>query len=164
MKGKMDLDVPGLGAECSKLVSIGPVVRETDQRPHAESESGMLSAAPGGAPEGELIDQQLWGALATLRERGLAKKAIARQLGLDVKTVRRWWDRTWKAQQRRPRGRVLDRWAAFLRAPAPEVGFNSVGLCRELVGLGERCCALSAAKYIAAWRAALRPAEATVFD
>jgi len=128
----------------------------------AEPDSGMLSVAPGGAPEGELIDQQLWGALATLRERGLAKKAIARQLGLDVKTVRRWWDRTWKAQQRRPRGRVLDRWAAFLRARAPEVGFNSVVLCRELVGLGERCCASTVAKYIAPWRAALRPAEATV--
>jgi transposase len=128
----------------------------------AEPESRMLSAAPGGAPEGELIDQRLWAALAALRERGLAKKAIARQLGLDVKTVRKWWGRTWKAQQRRPRGRVLDRWSAFLRARAPEVGFNSVVLCRELAGLGLRCCASTVAKYIAPWRAALRPAEATV--
>ena len=128
----------------------------------AESESAMLSVAPGGAPEGELIDQRLWGAIAALRELGLAKKAIARELGLDVKTVRKWWSRTWQPQERRPRGRLLDRWAAFLRARAPEVGFNSVVLCRELAELGQRCCASSVAKYIAPWRAALRMTEPTV--
>lgn len=127
-----------------------------------ETRSEMLSAAPGGAPEGELIEQRLWGAIAALRERGVAKKAIARDLGLDVKTVRKWWDRTWKAQERRRRGRVLDRWAAFLRARAPEVGFNSVVLCRELAELGQRCCASTVAKYIAPWRAALRSVEPTV--
>ncbi len=50
--------------------------------------SGTLSAAPGGAQEGELVDERMWGVIAALRERGVAKKAIARQLGLDVKTVR----------------------------------------------------------------------------
>jgi transposase len=124
--------------------------------------TGMLPAAPGGALGGDLVDERLWGAIAALRERGAAKKAIARQLGLDVKTVRKWWDRTWKAQERRRRGRRLDRWAAFLRARAPEVGYNSVVLCRELAGLGEGCCASTVAKYIAAWRAAQRPEEPTV--
>jgi len=59
-------------------------------------------------------------------------------------------------------GRLLARWEAFLRARAPEVGFNSVVLCRELAELGQRCCTSTVAKHIAPWRAALRPAEATV--
>jgi transposase len=142
-------------AECLQEDSGGPGFR-------AESGSGMLSAAPGGALEGEVIDQQLWGAIAALRERGLAKKAIARKLGLDIKTVRKWWSRTWKAQERQLRGRLLDRWTAFLRARAPEVGFNSVVLCRELTELGERCCVSTVAKYIAPWRAALRKVEPTI--
>jgi hypothetical protein len=140
-----------VGGEC---IPKGVGVPESCQGLRAESASEMLSVAPGGALEGELIDQRLWGAIAALRERGLAKKAIARELGLDVKTVRKWWSRTWKPQERRARGRLLDRWAAFLRARAPEVGFNSLVLCRELAELGQRCCASSVAKYIAPWRAA----------
>src|SRR5215831_14831780 len=64
-------------------------------------ESEMLSAAPEGALEGELVDQRVWGAIASLRERGMAKKAVARELGLDIKTVRTWWQRPWEAQRRR---------------------------------------------------------------
>ena len=79
----------------------------------------MLSEAPGGAVEGELVDERLWAAIAALRERGVSRKAIARQLGLDIKTVRKWWGRSsWQAQQRRPRGRLLKGWEAFLRARA----------------------------------------------
>src|SRR5688572_29723304 len=90
----------------------------------SESSSEMLSVAPGGAAEGELISQGTWGAIAALRERGLSKKAIARELGLDIKTVRKWWHQAWSAQRRRARGRRLERWEGFLRARAPEVGFN----------------------------------------
>ena len=145
--------------ECVHQHSGGPVCHPGFR---GESASGMLSAAPGGAPEGEVIDQQLWGAIAALRERGLAKKAIARELGLDVKTVRKWWSRSWKVQERPPRGRLLEGWVAFLRARAPEVGFNSAVLCRELAGLGQRCCVSTVVKYIAPWRAALRKVEPTV--
>jgi transposase len=142
------------------LQACGMHVGDEGEIPDRRSE--MLSAAPGGVLEGDVVDQQVWGAIAALRERGMAKKAIARELGLDIKTVRAWWNRPWKAQTRRRRGRLLDRWEAFLRARAPEVGFNSVVLCRELEGLGLRCDVSTVVKYIASWRAALRPVEPTV--
>ncbi len=144
----------------SALVPAAAARADVAAEPGAVSD--MLSAAPGGVQEGELVDERLWGAIAALRERGMAKKAIARQLGLDVKTVRKWWQRTWQAQQRRQRGRLLDRWEAFLRARAPEVGFNSVVLSRELARLGQRCCASTVSKYIAPWRAEQRAVEPTV--
>jgi hypothetical protein len=53
-----------------KVRGIGKLLAGRSPGLRAEPDSGMLSAAPGGAPEGELIDQQLWGAVATLRERG----------------------------------------------------------------------------------------------
>ncbi len=143
-------------------VPAAEVHAEQEPAPLPAPESDMLSAAPGGAQEGELVDEGMWGAIAALRERGVAKKAIARQLGLDVKTVRKWWARVWQVQHRRRRGRVLDRWVPFLRVRAPEVGFNSVVLSRELAHLGQRCSASTVAKYIASWRAAQRPAESTV--
>lgn len=127
-----------------------------------EESSKKLCAAPGGAPEGELISQSMWGAIAALRERGVSKKAVARQLGLDIKTVRKWWGRPWHAQTRRRRGRALARWEAFLRARAPEVGFNGAVLHRELSALGETCCYATVAKYIAPWRESLRGPEPTV--
>jgi hypothetical protein len=102
-----------------------------------ERTSEMLPVAPGGAGEGELIGERLWSAIEVLREKGLLRKAIARDLGLDIKTVRRWWPRSWRPQERPPRGRRLDRWRAFLRARAPEVGFNAAVLQRELAELGQ---------------------------
>jgi hypothetical protein len=55
-----------------------------------ERSSEMLPVAPGGATEGELIGERLWSAIEVLREQGLSKKAIARDLRLDIKTVRKW--------------------------------------------------------------------------
>ncbi len=124
-------------------VPAAEVHAEQEPAPLPAPESDMLSAAPGGAQEGELVDEGMWGAIAALRERGVAKKAIARQLGLDVKTVRKWWARVWQVQHRRRRGRVLDRWVPFLRVRAPEVGFSSVVLSRELAHLGQRCSLLA---------------------
>jgi transposase len=114
--------------------------------------SPSLTAAPAGAAEGEVINQNVYGAVRTLAEQGAPKKAIARQLGLDVKTVRKWLRKTWRPQQRRPRGRFLDRWREFLQARAPEVGFNAVVLTRELTGLGYAGGYSALAKYIAPWR------------
>src|ERR1700694_4367264 len=115
-----------------------------------ERNSEMLPVAPGGAAEGELIGERLWSAIEVLREQGLSKKAIARDLRLDIKTVRKWWARSWRPQERSPRGRRLDRWEPFLRARAPEVSFNAAVLQRELAELGEVCSYRAVAHYIAA--------------
>src|SRR3989442_15986994 len=100
--------------------------------------SPSLSAAPVGAAEGEVINQNVYGAVRTLAEQGAPKKAIARQLGLDVKTVRKWLRRTWAPERRRARGRLLDRWREVLRAGAPGGGFNAGVLARGMGGLGYR--------------------------
>jgi transposase len=126
---------------------------ETEQRPE------MLSVAPSGATEAELIDERSWGAVRSLWERGVAKKAISRQLGLDLKTVRKWCRQAWSPQKRRRRGRVLDAWEPFLRARAPEVGFNAMVLHRELARLGYEGSYAALAKYVSPWREAWRGVE-----
>ena len=62
--------------------------------------SEKLSLAPGGAGEGELISQSTWGAVRDLWGRGMSKKAIARELSVDIKTVRKWCIKAWVAQKR----------------------------------------------------------------
>ena len=114
--------------------------------------SPSLTAAPAGAAEGAVINQNVYGAVRALAEQGAPKKAIARQLGLDVKTVRKWMKRSWAPQRRRARGRELDRWREFLQARAPEVGFNAVVLSREMTALGYRGGYWALLKYIAPWR------------
>jgi transposase len=121
-----------------------------------EMRSEMLSATPGGATEEELISEKLGAAIEALRERGMGKKAMARELGLDIKTVRKWCRQSWRPQTRRPRGRRLAPWEAFLRARAPEVGFNAAVLHRELVELGVSCSHRAVAFYISPWRAEWR--------
>ncbi len=121
-----------------------------------DERSLSLTPAPEGAGEGEVINQNVYGAIRALAEQGVPKKGIARQLGLDIKTVRTWLKRTWRPQTRRRRGRQLDAWREFLQARAPEVGFNAVVLTRELVAKGYPGGYSALAKYIAAWRRAWR--------
>ena len=68
-----------------------------------EQRSPILDAVPTGAAEGELITQNAYGAVRTLAEQGVPKKAIARQLDLDIKTVRKWLRRSWAPGKRRAR-------------------------------------------------------------
>ncbi len=112
----------------------------------------MLAVAPEGATEGPLIEERVWGAVRTLRERGLSRKEIGRQLDLDIKTVRKWLRQTWAPQRRPGRGRVLDRWEAFLRGRAPEVGFNAAVLFRELKDQGYMGSYPSLSRYLRRWR------------
>jgi hypothetical protein len=53
----------------------------------SESEVGMLAVVPEGAAEEPVIEESVWGAVRALRERGSSKRAITRELGLDIKTV-----------------------------------------------------------------------------
>lgn len=126
----------------------------------AAAGSAMLPAAPGGAPEEALIGETVWGAIQALKERGRSKKQVARELELDVKTVRKWWKRTWRPQRRAKRVRVLDAHRPFLVGRAPEVGFNAVVLHRELAALGYEGSYSAVLKYVQPLRAAWRPEEA----
>jgi transposase len=128
----------------------------------AEAAAGsvMLPVAPGGAPEESLIPETVWGAVHALKERGMAKKQVARELGLDVKTVRKWWKRSWRPQRRAKRVRRVDRFETFVAGRAPEVGFNAVVLHRELVAQGYEGSYSALVKYLQPLRAAWRPEEA----
>jgi transposase len=121
-----------------------------------EQRSPILDAVPTGAAEGELITQNRYGAVRTLAEQGVSKKAIARQLDLDIKTVRKWLRRSWAPGKRRSRGRLLDEWREFLQLRAPEVGFNAVVLMRELGPKGYDGSYSAILKYVAPWRSAWR--------
>ena len=86
-----------------------------------DSEGGieMLSVAPEGATEEPLIEESVWGAVRALRERVLSKRAIDRELDLDIKTVRKWLQQKWEPQRRPGRSRELDRWESFMGGRAP---------------------------------------------
>jgi transposase len=92
----------------------------------------ILSSTASGVEEGSVINQTLWGAIQALGERGFSKSAIARELGIDIKTVRKWLSTAWEPQRRRPRSQPLTAFEPFLRARAPEVDFNATVLLREL--------------------------------
>jgi transposase len=111
--------------------------------------------------EASVIEESQWGAIRALRQQGMAKKAIARQLGLDIKTVRKWLREPWRPQHRRKRGQALDRWRRFLKGRCPEVAFNARVLYRELQSLGYTGSYPSVVRYIRPWREAWR-AEAAV--
>ena len=85
----------------------------------------------------------------------MSKKAIARQLGLHVQSVRKWVKRSW-APQKRARRRQLDRFREFMRGRAAEVGFNAVVLTRELEALGYKGSYAAVVKYIGPWRKQFR--------
>ncbi|HEX7180684.1 MAG TPA: IS21 family transposase [Thermoanaerobaculia bacterium] len=119
----------------------------------------MLAVAPEGAPEEPLIEESVWGAVRALRERGLSKKEIGRQLDLDIKTVRKWLRQKWEPQRRPGRGRALDRWEGVLRERAPEVGFNAAVLYRELKAQGYEGSYPSLVRYLRPWREEHRSAE-----
>jgi transcriptional regulator with XRE-family HTH domain len=53
---------------------------------------------PESTTEEPLIGESVWGAVRALRERGLSKREIGRQLDLDIKTVRKWLRQQWEPQ------------------------------------------------------------------
>lgn len=96
--------------------------------------------------------------------RGEAVVAIARALAIDPKTVRAWRARgSWLPRTPRPRRSMLDRFAAWLTARAPEVEYNCVVLLRELRGEGYRGGLNQVHRFVRPLRlAARRLASATV--
>jgi Homeodomain-like domain len=70
------------------------------------------------------------------KERGEGIKRIARELGVDRKTVRRWLKvGGWQRRRSGPRRRPIDQFTEFIAQRGPEVGWNGVVLHRELAGL-----------------------------
>ena len=82
----------------------------------------MLDAVPRGTVEEDLIGQGTAAAIREMRLRGKSKKAIARELDLDIKTVRKWSSEEWKPQRRKSRGEELAAYAEVYGLAADERG------------------------------------------
>lgn len=91
--------------------------------------------------EGPMVSQEQWGAIRSLSERGMARKAIARQLGIDVRTVRRYLRRGGRAPYCRSKpvleARERDH-GKYLRQRAPAVQWVAQVLFQEVRARGFR--------------------------
>jgi len=90
-----------------------------------------------GAAEERMLGADLVREVVARKERGEGVKRIARELGVDRKTVKRWLRvGSWQPRRSRHRPRPIERFTEFIEQRGPEVGWNGVVLQRELVGLG----------------------------
>lgn len=122
----------------------------------------MLAAVPEGTVEEELIGQGTAAAIREMRLRGKSKKAIARELDLDIKTVRKWSREEWKPQRRRAREEELSEYEEVIAKRFAEVGYNAEVLYRELQEGGYEGSARSVRRYVEGQREAARPEVATM--
>jgi transposase len=92
--------------------------------------------------------------------RGEGVKTIARTLGVDRKTVKRWRRLgQWHPRPGRARPSGLDPYRDRLRQRGPEVGWNAVVLHRELQGQGFAGSVQQVRRAIRPWRAEARWAQ-----
>src|SRR5215472_11965667 len=90
-----------------------------------------------GSAEEQMLRGDLVREIIARKERGEGIKRIARALGVDRKTVKRWLRLGgWQPRRSQPRRRVIDQFTEFIAQRGPEVGWNGVVLHRELMGLG----------------------------
>lgn len=86
--------------------------------------------------EGLMLKEDAVREIISRLERGEKVKAVARELGVDRKTIKRWRRAGgWRAQ-RRKRARKVDAFREFIERRGIEVGWNAVVLHRELTQLG----------------------------
>lgn len=101
-----------------------------------------------------MITQDQWGAIQTLVAQGHKKKAIARMLGIGVKTVRRRLAQGgWKPYERRSKLVALDPYRAHLMIRMPQVLYNAKILLQELRELGYKGCYETVKRFVRPHRA-----------
>jgi len=109
--------------------------------------------------EGSMLREDAVREILSRLERGEKIKAIARGLGVDRKTVKRWRRIGGWRPQRRERPRKIDWFAKFVRHRGPEVGWNAVVLHRELLMLGFSGSYQQVQRFVKPFRAERRWAE-----
>lgn len=126
-----------------------------------EERADILSTTAHSVAEGELVDEGMAEAIRRMRARGMAKKAIARELGLDIKTVRKWATTGWKPQRRERKRPELAKYDEWIRKRFPEVGYSAKVLHRELGELGYEGSYVTVQRYVRPLRTAAQPEVAT---
>lgn len=102
---------------------------------------------PAGSVEGTMVQEEVVREILARLERGERVKRIARELGVDKKTVKRWRHLGgWRAQRRRRR-QQLEPFRDLITRRGPEVGWNAAVLHRELVTLGSASGSVSERRY-----------------
>ena len=96
---------------------------------------GVAATVSGGTrdTEGDVIGQTQWQAIREAKAEGKTVSAIAREMGLDRKTVRSaLHSEHWRPYSRAPRSTKLDEHMAWLSERAPQVNFSARILHQEL--------------------------------
>ena len=103
-----------------------------------ETQRGVGSTAASGTPvEGWMLREDIVREVLARLARGEHVKAIARELGVDKKTIKRWRQRgAWRRRGPRVYAKAIDAHRPFLTRRGPEVGWNGAVLLRELQAQG----------------------------
>lgn len=99
--------------------------------------TGVVCRVSDPAQEAPVLKEQVVEEVLARSRRGETVLGLAREYGVDPKTVRAWRARgAYRGRQRRGYPSALDPYAAWLRARAPEVEYNAAVLHRELAAQG----------------------------
>jgi len=91
------------------------------------------TAVPGAPVEGWMLREDVVREVLARLARGEHVKTIARELGVDKKTIKRWRARgAWRPRTPRVYPKAIDAHRPFLERRGPEVSWNGVVLLREL--------------------------------
>ena len=116
-----------------KLLDLGEEGKEglQGQPPSNEGERNFV------LKEGRMLTAEGFQAIQALKREGLKKKKVARILGLDPKTVRRYWKKSrWEKQTRGGRESALVPFRGHLLKRAPETDYSAMVLFIELRNRG----------------------------
>jgi len=119
--------------EVEVRAAVGPREDCAAQGPRALCCAGATVAVFNADTEAPVVGQQQWEAVHGLRSRGLSISAIARELGLDRKTVRSCLSQaSWRPYSRSQACSLLDPHRQWMASRAPEVNFSARILWQEL--------------------------------
>ena len=107
--------------------------------------------------EAPVLKEQVVEEVLARLARGETVVGVARAFAIDPKTVRAWRARgQYAPRQGRPRRSILDPYAAWLTARAPEVEYNTAVLMRELQAQGYPGSAMQVSRFLRPLRVAAR--------
>lgn len=112
-----------------------------------------------GSAEGRMLQEDMVREVLARLERGERIKSVARELGIDRKTIKRWRRLGGWGAQSRQRARQIDPFAEFVERRGPEVDWNAVVVHRELCSLGFSGSYQQVRRFVKPFRAERRWAE-----
>ena len=115
------------------------------------------------APEALMLKEQVVEEVLARLRRGATVLGLAREYGVDPKTIRAWRTRgAYRERTRRAYPSALDPFTDWLTARAPEVEYNAAVLHRELVAQGFTGSPVVVRRFVQPLRVAARQPAATV--